>query len=323
MQDQPFAERSKAVRERFVESANEGALTLDRMPRISWSIWMFGREPLSVSFRRLREAGLSYVELAGNHHTRESGTDIAEAKRLLRDHDLKVSGVCGLYSPDVDLSSDNAFRGQHALDYVRREIEFVYELGGEYLIVVPSAVGRPQPLGSEERARSAERLAQLGSDFGGAGIKAAIEPIRTDEVSLVHTVADAKKFIQLVSHDAVQHINGDVYHMLYGESHIGEAVLDAGSQLANLHLADSNRGTLGTGMIDVDTVLRAYALATQGDSERGFLTGEPLGAGRDPYMALNTVPDPDFADRLVHDTVTHLLNRWEAVKRDAVHGVSS
>ncbi len=45
----------------------------------------------------------------------------------------------------------------------------------------------------------------------------------------------------------IGYINGDVYHMQSEESHIGEAIIEAGSQLTNLHMADSNRCALGEG----------------------------------------------------------------------------
>lgn len=317
MKKQRFERRSEAIRERFNQSVKSGELSLSTTPRLSWSIWMFGREPLPVSLERLQNLGLSFVELAGNHHTRESGTRISEIRSHLDEYGIKVSGVCGLYSPSVDLATDDPFRGQNALDYIRREIEYVHEVGGEYLIVVPSAVGRPGPLGEEELARSAERLALLAPEFQSAGVKAAVEPIRADEVSLVHTVDEAMSYIDAVAHPAVQHINGDIYHMLFGELHIGEAILRAGKRLANLHLADSNRGALGTGMIDLDTVLRSYALAVEGNLDSSFLTGEPIGAGRDPYSALTTVPDREFADALVGDTVASVLERWEIIQKEA------
>jgi D-psicose/D-tagatose/L-ribulose 3-epimerase len=57
--------------------------------------------------------------------------------------------------------------------------------------------------------------------------------------------ADAVRYMQEVNHPGVQHINGDVHYMQLEKSHIGEAVLETGERLVNLHLADSNRCTSG------------------------------------------------------------------------------
>ena len=67
-------------------------------------------------------------------------------------------------------------------------------------------------------------------------VHAAIELIRADEVSFIHTVADAKKYIAAVNRPGVSSINGDLYHMQSGESHLGTAILEAGEMLVNLHI---------------------------------------------------------------------------------------
>ncbi len=63
------------------------------------------------------------------------------------------------------------------------------------------------------------------------------------------------------------------------ESHIGEAILQAGDRLVNLHLAESNRCALGEGSLDLDTIIMAlyvigynragrYVLRIEGDSRQ-------------------------------------------------------
>lgn len=64
--------------------------------------------------------------------------------------------------------------------------------------------------------------------------------------------------------------------MLVEESHIGQAILDAGEMLTNLHLADTNRCALGDGFMDIDTVIRALYLIGY-NNDRCFVTPEPLG----------------------------------------------
>ena len=74
------------------------------------------------------------------------------------------------------------------------------------------------------------------------------------------------------------------------EAHIGAAIVDAGDQLINLHMADSQRGALGTGAMDLDTIIRAlYVIGF--NSEGKFVTPEPLGPGGDPYPAMHGKPD--------------------------------
>ena len=100
--------------------------------------------------------------------------------------------------------------------------------------------------------------------------------------------------------------------MQSGESHIGEAILQAGRRLTNLHLADSNRCALGEGSLDLDTIIMALYLIGFNEDGR-FVTPEPLGPGGDPYPAMYGRPDTKLLDRMVSQTATYFRAREEAV----------
>jgi sugar phosphate isomerase/epimerase len=231
---------------------------------------------------------------------------------VLEDHGLKVSGVCGMFSGGNDLSSNDPRQQQAAIDYLKREVPFAGEVGASYILVVPGAVGRPDAYDDMEFDRSVAALRLVADLFVEHGIDAAIEPIRSAEVSFVHTVADALHYIEAVDHPGVKHINGDVYHMQVEETHIGEAILAAGDHLVNLHIADSNRCALGEGSLDLDTLIRALYLIGY-NTEGRFVTPEPLGPGGDPYPAMYGRPDKEKLDRMVWQTTTYFREREESV----------
>jgi D-psicose/D-tagatose/L-ribulose 3-epimerase len=66
------------------------------------------------------------------------------------------------------------------------------------------------------------------------------------------------------------------------ENHIGEAILDAGSRLINLHMADSNKRALGDCSLDIDTIIMSLYLIVY-NQYGGFVTPEPLGTGEALY----------------------------------------
>lgn len=280
--------------------------------KLSWSTWMFGREPFHASAKRLHDCGLEWVELKADRHTEDSGLPLREVREALDRYQLRVSGACGLFSPENDLSSNDVYTVQRVKDYLKRQVDFLHQVGGSYLIVVPSAVGRPDPLDPWELERSADTLRSLGDFFAAAGVRAAIEPIRAAEVSLVHSVEGARRYIDRVGHPAIAHINADTYHMLLEEDHIGEAILRCGDALANLHIADSNRNAAGTGMIDFATVLRALYLLDYANKPN-FVTGEPLGPVPNPYTVSNAPCDAPVMDQVVRDTVATLRGIEEAL----------
>lgn len=313
---QNFEVKNQEIEKRFADLVDSEPQRFSNRLSLSWSNWGFGMEPLADSAARLQEYGFEWIEPHGNHYGPDLGYDPGEAKRILGDHGLRVGGICGMFSADNDLSSNRAVVRQAAIDYVRRELDFAAEMGAHYMLVVPGAVGRPEAYDDTEFERSAETLRQIAPLFEQAGVRAAVEPIRSAEVSFCHTVADAKRYIEAVDHPAIGHINGDVYHMQSEESHIGIAIVEAGEQLANIHLADSNRDALGDGSLDVDTMIRALYVIGHNDPTR-FVTPEPLGPGGDPYPAMYGLPDPDRLDALVSKTATYFRAREEAVRGKA------
>lgn len=312
MKKQNYELKSEKIRTTFLELRKNHPEKLKNRLNLSWSNWGFGIEPLADSAVRLQKNGIKFIELHGNHYGPDLGYKVFETKKIIEDHGLQVAGVCGMFSPDNDLSSNRALQRQAAVDYLKREIEFTKQIGGEYILVVPGAVGRPVAYDKTEFDRSVETLRLVAELFSKNKLKAAIEPIRSAEVSFVHTVADAKKYIAAVNHPGIDHINGDVYHMQSEESHIGEAIIVAGSQLANLHMADSNRCALGEGSMDLDTIIMALYLIGYNTKGR-YVTPEPLGPGGDPYPAMHGKSDGLVLDELVRQTAIYFREREMAV----------
>jgi D-psicose/D-tagatose/L-ribulose 3-epimerase len=308
MNKQNYELKNEKIRSAFLALKQDHPERLKRRLNLSWSNWGFGIEPLADSAARLQQAGISYIELHGNHYGPDLGYKADETLAVLGDHGIKVAGVCGMFSPDNDLSSNRAVHRQAAIDYLKREVLFTAAVGGSYLLVVPAAVGRPQAYDQTEFERSVSTLRSVADLFVQHKVRAAIEPIRSAEVSFVHTVADAQRYIAAVNHPGVRHINGDVYHMQAEEAHIGEAILAAGDQLINLHMADSNRRALGLGALDLDTIIMSLYLIEYNTDGR-YVTPEPLGPGGDPYPAMHGKPDRKQLDDMVMQTATYFRKR--------------
>jgi sugar phosphate isomerase/epimerase len=308
MKPQNYEGKNQKIRDAFSKLKLEKPSRLSKRLQLSWSNWGFGMESLADSAVRLEKSGIHHIELHGNHYGADLGYKPAETLKLLGDHGIKVAGICGMFSSDNDLSSNRPLARQAAIDYLKREIDFAVAVKAKYILVVPGAVGRPNAYDNSEFERSVETLRFVADRFLQVGVKAAIEPIRAAEVSFCHTIADAKRYIAAVNHQGVSHINGDVYHMISGEAHIGEALLEAGELLINLHMADSNRCALGDGAMDLDTIIMALYLIGH-NSDGRYVTPEPLGPGGDPYPAMNSKPNPEALERLVSQTSSYFRER--------------
>ncbi len=314
---QHFEEKNARIRDAFTELLKQKPEIRKTRLNFSWSNWGFGLEPLETSLARLEKNDIHYIELHGNHYGPDLGYRADEVLKMLNYHGIRVAGICGMFSQDNDLASNRPWHRQAAIDYIRREADFAQKVNATYLLICPAAVGRPKAYDESEIIRSTEALRIAADTLYERGIRGAIEPIRSAETSLVHTVAQAKEYISKLSHPGVQHINGDIYHMLTEEAHIPSAILDAGSQLTNLHMADTNRCALGDGSMDIDNIIRALYLIGY-NNPKCFVTPEPLGPGGDPYPAQNAVTDPQILDELVYKTVTCFREREEAVLSEIV-----
>lgn len=311
MKLQNFEEINQQIREAFAELKSHFPEKLQKRLKFSWSNWGFGLEDFDVSCARLEKAGIRYIELHGNHYGADLGYNAKETKKIMDAHGIQCGGVCGMFSADNDLSSNRHIQRQAAIDYIRREVAFTAEMGGKYMLVCPAAVGRAGKYDDSEIDRSIDSLSRVADVFVEQGIRAAIEPIRAAETSIVHTFAEAKDYINRLNHPGVQHINGDVYHMLVGESHIARAIWNAKGMLTNLHMADTNRCALGDGSLDLDAIIMALYLIGYNNDENCFVTPEPLGPGGDPYPAQNSKTDPAILDKLVFDSVRYFREREE------------
>lgn len=314
MKKQNYELKSQEIKDDFNRLKQEEPEKIKSEIKFSFSIWMFGSEKMEKSFQRLNKAGYNYVELPGNHYLKEFGSDLTKVRELLEKYELKVSGSCGLFSAEVDMSSSNPYTRKNAVDYIKNEVEFSEKVGGSYLILVPSAVGAGGSFDKNAYLRSIETAKLAAEKINNKHVKIAVEPIRSAEVNLINTVAKAKEYIEKVDHPSVQNINGDIFHMLNEEKHIGQAILDADDKLVNLHLADSNRGAIGMGMIDIDLVISALYLIGFNKGAK-FATGEPLGIGGDPYTLMNQQGNQEKYDFLVKQTRDYFKEREKELKK--------
>jgi sugar phosphate isomerase/epimerase len=314
VQAQNFEWSNEKIRTAFTEWRKTCPDPITDRLNLSWSNWNFGAEQLSDSAKRLQQAGIRFIELKGNHHGPDLGYRVKETLNILSENNLKVSGVCGNFSIDCDLSSNNPFHRQTALDYIKREIEFAAAVGGSYMLVVAGAPGRTKAYDAMEFERSVETLSMVADLFVQYDIRAAIEPIRSDEISFLHTVADVQSYLRSINHSGVQYINGDVYHMQSEEQHIGEALLSAGQQLINLHLSDSNRRAIGEGSMDIDTIIMALYLLGYNCPGK-YVTLEPLLSNVNLYQANYGKLEKSALDRLVLQSSSYFREREENLLR--------
>lgn len=224
--------------------------------RFSVCSWTFGNTPLDKVFELVSSAGYTSVDLTAV----VDSCDWTEAARLAERFSLEISGLTcdsGWPAEDHDLANKNALNREKAVDYFKRQIECVKVVGGDYLIVVPSAVGKFRAMGvdtTEDWKWAVESVCNLTETAANNQVTLVIEPLNRYESCIVNTAEDVSRFVKEVDHPNVRALL-DTYHMNIEESDIEKAFVTVRDSLEVVHFADSNRRALGRGHIDFRPVV--------------------------------------------------------------------
>jgi len=276
------------------------------------SNWIYGDEPVEQTFERLSRLGYDGIELMGEPKL----YDPKQIRELCRTYGLQVLSIAGIYpwpTMERDLSNPDVQVRKYAINYLIECVDFAQSVESPVIIVVPSAVGKTSPVGNfgdeEEWIAASERewkwavqsVQEAAYHAAKKGICLAIEPINRYETFLINTCEQALKFIGEVNSDAVG-IHLDSFHMNI-EKH-------AGKRLLNVHIADSNRQSVGRGHIDFKSLLTALFEIDY----HGSLALEPLPPVSDPYIAIRLKRYNHLKDIFAEESIRNLRKIENQIK---------
>lgn len=282
--------------------------------KYSISNWIYGDEPLEVTFQRLQRYGYDGVELKGEPKLYQAG----EVRKLCKKYNLSVLSIAGIYpwpTLERDIASPDEGVRKKAVDYLQNCVDLAAGVGAPLVVVVPSAVGKTSPIDSfedeEEWIQEKERVwnyavlsVREAAKYAEAkGILLVIEPINRYETFLVNTAEEGLRFIAEVNSPAVK-IHLDVFHMNIEEANPAEAIRRCGKLLMNLHISDSNRMAVGDGHVD----FRAIMYALKEIRYQWALTLEPVPPVPNPYVATRLKRYEYLRDKYAEQCITRLKN---------------
>jgi D-psicose/D-tagatose/L-ribulose 3-epimerase len=155
-------------------------------------------------------------------------------------------------------SPDPAVR-RRALEELRFAIDASHTMGSETL-VGPYQAAYAYFTGSgptdEELDWSAEVLREASEEAAAAGIRLAVEFLNRHEGYLLNTMEQSADLARRVDHPAFG-VLYDTHHAHAEEDDVGAAIRGGIDHIYEVHFSESNRGSLGAGLVDWDATCAA------------------------------------------------------------------
>jgi sugar phosphate isomerase/epimerase len=195
---------------------------------------------------QLRDLGYDYIEapLAPMNFEDDGGfaaakAEIAACALPIRAFNVYLPRDMIVVGPDID-------ERRIAL-YLARGAELM-ALAGAGIVVFGSAWARNIPAGFERARGEAqfEHMLHASADaLRGTGVTLVIEPLNRGESNIVNSIAEGRRFAEIVDRPEVQ-VLADFYHMSEEAEPLSELAAH-GNRLKHIHVADTHRLEPGSG----------------------------------------------------------------------------
>jgi len=191
-------------------------------------------------------AGCEHVEFGGEA-VGLAAPILADVREVL-DRDGVTSSVCGLFSAERDLSSEDPACRAAAHQHLDECLRLASALGS-YIVVGafcgtggrtrldPSVASTRRRIGADELDLASTRARQHGMKLG-------IEPLNRYENNLLNTVEQALDVVAELD-NAVIGVHLDIFHANIEEISIPAAITTAGTRLVHMHAVSNQRGAPG------------------------------------------------------------------------------
>lgn len=155
-------------------------------------------------------------------------------------------------APEYDMSSLDPSVRMAGVEYAKRTLETIYELGGRTYGGINYACwpvkNLPKDLAEKQRYwnNSVTSLRQVMPTACNYGIDYCFEIVNRFEQFILNTAAEGVRFCQEVGSPKAKLLL-DTFHMNIEEDSFSDAIITTGNFLGHLHIGEPNRKTPGTG----------------------------------------------------------------------------
>lgn len=243
-------------------------------------VWTGGQSQagLEEAVEASAAAGFRLIEFA---YLRPERFDLDALARRAQALDIEITVTMGL-PPAADISSEDAAVVRAGDDLLASAIAAVRDVGGRRLGGILYSAHTKYATKPTDRGRksSIAAIAKAAEGAKAAGVELVLEVVNRFETNLLNTTAQGLDFIAATGSDHVK-LHLDTFHMNIEEANPAAAIRLAGDRIGYFHIGESNRGYLGDGVIDFDSIFDAlldiaYASDVTFESFSGAVVDEGL-----------------------------------------------
>jgi D-psicose/D-tagatose/L-ribulose 3-epimerase len=181
-------------------------------------------------------------------------------RKTLKETGLQINFAVGLGQDNNSISPDAAIRAA-GVSYLKKCIDTAYATtGGGCVIGGPNFAAwlylTGKSVSKDEWKWAVDNYRAVCEYAAKKNITMTVEVLNRFETHVFNTLADASKFVADVGLPNAK-IQPDTYHMNMEEKNWGDAIRKAGSSIGYMHVIESDRGIVGTGLVDWKEVFKA------------------------------------------------------------------
>lgn len=191
--------------------------------------------------------------------------DVAWLARRLQDYELAVAVTMGL-PLEGDISSRDAAVVRRGEEILSDAVAITRDLGGRKLGgILFSAHTKYRSLPTRQGwDNSVAVLSRVADKAKQAGVTLNLEIVNRFETNLLNTAAQGLAFIEDTGSDNI-FLHLDTFHMNIEEADPVQAIKLAGDKLGYFHIGESNRGYLGSGVVNFPAIFDALVASGYDD----------------------------------------------------------
>jgi sugar phosphate isomerase/epimerase len=245
-------------------------------------------EPIETTLERLHRFGYDAICISGEPER----YNVDEVRRLLDKYRIRCWGTVTMMTPGRDLVDPSESVRASSVSYMKDCIHMAEQLGGTKFCVVPSTVGKTQPLETpaQEWKWLVETLSEVADFAGEHGITIGIEPLNRFETYLINRHDQALYLAEQVGRNV--HVILDAFHINIEEVDPLAAIRNVGKKLLDFHVADNNRKPAGQGTYNWKKVM---ATLKEADYQHALTAEFVLRPDRTPLAMLGEKRESDMS----------------------------